>query len=130
MGAALSTLAAGNVNITSFTIAETVDYGLLRLIVDDVDRAKQLLADADYAVVEHPVVSAVLPNKPGVLAEVAKLVAESDIDIEYIYLGGRDTLLMRAEQIERLETLLGERGLRVLQSNEEARITGGVALAE
>ena len=82
----LATLAEGQVNILSFTIADTADYGILRLVVDQVEPAKELLEAAGYAVVEHPVVCALLPNKPGVLAAVMRLVSDSGLDIEYIYL--------------------------------------------
>jgi hypothetical protein len=118
LAAALGTLADGAVNVLSFTIADTADYGILRLIVDQVDRAKEILTANDYAVLEHRVVGAVIPDKPGELATVARLVAESDIDIEYFYLGGRNSLLLKAEEYERLEALLAERGFRVLQSDE------------
>ena len=80
----LATLAEGQVDVLSFTIADTADYGILRLVVDRVDLAKQLLDAAGYAVVEHPVVCAQLPNKPGVLAAVMRLVSDSGLDIEYI----------------------------------------------
>lgn len=110
----LATLARGNVNVLSFTIADTIDYGILRLVVDQVDKAKELLGAGGYAVVEHPVVCALLPNEPGVLAAVARLVAESGLDIEYIYLGTHDSLLLKTEELERLEELLVEHGFRVL----------------
>ena len=110
----LSTLAEGRVNILSFTIAETTDYGILRLVVDQVERAKELLVNAGYAAVEHPVVCAVLPNEPGVLATVTRLVSDSGLNIEYIYLGPHDSLILRTEQLERLETLLVDKGFRVL----------------
>jgi len=110
----LATLAHGNVNVLSFTIADTADYGILRLVVDQVEKAKELLEAGGYAVVEHPVVCALLPNEPGVLAAVARLVAESGLDIEYIYLGTRDSLLLKTEELERLEALLVEHGFRVL----------------
>ncbi len=110
----LATLADGEVNVLSFTIADTADYGILRLVVDQVERAKELFQAAGYAVVEHPVVCALLPNKPGVLAAVARLVAESGLDIEYIYLGAHDSLLLKTEELERLETLLIDSGFRVL----------------
>lgn len=113
---AFDTLAAGDVNVLSFTIADTTDYGILRLIVDHVDRAKELLAAADYAVVEHPVVQALVPNEPGVLARISRLVAGSDIAIEYLYLGAGDTLMFRAEEYERLESLLAEHGFSVVRS--------------
>ena len=111
---ALGTLADGKVNVLSFTIADTADYGILRLVVDQVKRAEELLGRAGYAVVEHPVVCAVLPNEPGVLAAVARLVTDSGLDIEYIYLGARDSLLLKTEELERLESLLIENGFRVL----------------
>jgi hypothetical protein len=110
----LATLADGQVNILSFTIADTSDYGILRIVVDQAERAKTLLHTAGYAVVEHPVVCALLPNRPGALASVARLVSESGLDIEYIYLGAKDSLLLKTEELEKLERLLVESGLQVL----------------
>jgi hypothetical protein len=110
----LGTLADGKVNVLSFTIADTADYGILRLVVDQPARAKDLLNASGYAVVEHPVVCAVLPDEPGALASVARVVSESGLDIEYIYLGAHDSLLLKTEELERLERLLVESGFRVL----------------
>jgi hypothetical protein len=110
----LGTLAEGRVNVLSFTMADTADYGILRLVVDQVERAKALLESAGYAVVEHPVVCALLPNEPGVLAAVLRLVSDSGLDIEYIYLGARDSLLLKTEELDRLQSLLIENGFRVL----------------
>jgi hypothetical protein len=115
----LGALAAANVNIHSFTIAETIDYGVLRMIVDKVDAAKQALEQAGYVVVEHPVVRTVLPDRPGSLAAVVRLVSESGLDIEYVYQGNRDTLLVKTEELERLEQLLVARGFRVLGPDDE-----------
>lgn len=111
---ALVSLADGGVNVLSFTIADTADYGILRLVVDQVERAKGLLSAAHYAVVEHPIVCAIIPDRPGALAGVARLVAESGLDIDYIYLGARDSLLLKTEELERLEGLLADGGFRVL----------------
>lgn len=111
---ALDTLADGDVNVVSFTIADTADYGILRLLVDQTDRAKELLTAADYAVVEHPVVCAQIPDEPGALASIARTVAQSGIGIDYIYLGARNSLLLRTEEHERLEKLLREGGFAVL----------------
>lgn len=110
----LETLSAGKVNVLSFTIADTTDYGILRLVVDDVARAKALLETAGYAVIENAVVCAALPNEPGTLAAIARLVSDSGLDIEYIYIGAHDSLMLMTEQLERLETLLVEKGFRVL----------------
>jgi hypothetical protein len=110
----LATLAAGGVNIMSFTIADTNDYGILRLVVDQVEPAKQALSEAGYMVVEHPVVRTVLPDRPGSLAAVVRLVSESGLDIEYVYQGNKDTLLVKTEELERMEELLVQNGFRVL----------------
>ena len=114
----LATLAAAGVNIYSFTIADTNDYGILRLVVDKVERAKLALGQAGYMVVEHPVVRTVLPDEPGSLAAVVRLVSESGLDIEYIYQGNRDTLLVKTEELERMEALLVKNGFRVLGPGE------------
>ncbi len=117
---ALSTLGEGRVNILSFTIAETIDYGILRLVVDHVAEAKRLLVEAGYAAVEHPVVCALLPNEPGVLAAVTRLVSDSGLNIEYVYLGPRDSLILRTEELERLESLLVAEGFRALGPDDLA----------
>jgi len=111
---ALGVLARDGVNILSFTIADTVDYGILRLIVNDVESACRLLVEAGYEVVIHPVVCALLPDRPGALAAVVRLVSDSGLDIEYIYQGARDSLLLRTEELEGLEKLLREAGFTVL----------------
>ena len=116
----LETLAQGQVNVRSFTIADTADYGILRLVVDDPEKAKGLLQASGYAVAEHPVVCAVLPDEPGALAAVARIVSESGLDIEYIYLGACDSLLLRTEEVERLEALLADHGVRVLEPGDMA----------
>jgi len=110
----LDCLAAGHINVLSFTIADTEDYGVLRLVVDQVEKAKEVLSSAGYAVVEHQVVGALLPNQPGTLAKVARLVSDSGLDIEYIYLGTRDSLILRTEEPARLESMLLEAGFGIL----------------
>jgi hypothetical protein len=115
----LGTLADGGVNVLAFAIADTIDYGILRLVVDKVEPAKDLLKAADHAVVDHQVVCTVIPDEPGVLASIVRLVAESGLDIEYVYLGARHTLLLKAEEFERLEELLVAKGLRVLGPGDE-----------
>ena len=114
----LATLAEGKVNVLFFTIADTTDYGILRLVVDNVVRAQELLRAGGYAGVEHEVVCAGLPDQPGVLAAVARLVSDSGLDIEYIYLGTGNSLLLKTEELERLEALLIANGFRVLSPGD------------
>ena len=73
---------------------------------------------------EHPVVRIVLPDRPGALADVVRLVSESGLDIEYVYQGNHDTLLVRTEEIERMENFLIEGGFRVLGPGDLADARG------
>jgi hypothetical protein len=117
---ALGTLAMSGVNVQSFTVADTNDYGILRLVVDQVQRAKETLEQAGYVVVEHQVVRALLPDHPGTLAALVRLLSESGLDIEYVYQGNHDSLLVKTEELERMEQLLVEGGFRVLGPGELA----------
>lgn len=78
-------LAENHVDMQALNIAETTDYGVLRLIVDAPQRAAALLRDHGYLVRETPVVQSPVPDKPGGLNSVLRAIAEADIDIEYMY---------------------------------------------
>jgi hypothetical protein len=124
---ALGILAAGNVNVLSFTIADTTDYGILRLVVDRIGEAEKLFEAAGYVVAENPVVGALLPNRPGALVSVLRLVSEHGLDIDYMYLGTRDSVMLKTEELERLEALLVANGFQVLGPEDLARPGQGVA---
>ncbi len=115
---ALSALAAEGSNVLSFTIADTADYGILRLVVDQPEKAKSTLEAAGYAVVDNAVVCAVLPHRPGALASAVRIVSQSGLDIEYVYLGAEGSLIVKTEELEKLESLLVRDGFRVLGPGE------------
>ena len=87
-------LAENQVDMQALNIAETTDYGVLRLIVDMPQRAAGLLRDHGYLVRETPVVQSPVPDRPGGLNSVLRAIAEAEIDIEYMYsvLGQRNGL--------------------------------------
>ncbi len=78
-------LAQNHVDMQALNIAETADYGVLRLIVDTPQRAAALLREHGFLVRETPVVQALVPDRPGGLNEVLRVIAGADIDIEYMY---------------------------------------------
>ncbi len=78
-------LAKNNVDMQALNIAETTDYGVLRLIVDAPQKTAALLREQGYIVRETPVVQAPVPDHPGGLNEVLRAIADADIDIEYMY---------------------------------------------
>ena len=78
-------LGAGGINMKAFSMAETSDFGLLRLIVSDVDKAVQVLRDASFAVMLTDVACISATNVPGALSGILDKLAANDIFIEYMY---------------------------------------------
>jgi len=117
------TLANNKINIRALCIAETIDYGVLRLIVNDPDAARRALTGAGFTVTSTEVLVVEMPDRPGGLAEVVETLAGEAINIEYIYAfvarsGENAFVVFRLEQMERAIAALQARGIRILGSNE------------
>jgi hypothetical protein len=78
-------LGRAGVNIRGFSVSDTADYGIVRLVVDDPDAALKALQDAGFTVKESDVICIDLPDHPGGLAGVLKVVANAGVNIEYVY---------------------------------------------
>ena len=78
-------LANEGVDIRALSIADTTDFGILRLIVNDVDRAVKVLKAADMAVSKTEVIGIKFKDEPGSLATVLTALAENGVDVEYSY---------------------------------------------
>ena len=78
-------LAEGNVSIRAFSIADTTDFGILRLIVSDTDKAAQVLRAAGVAVSITDVVGVSIPDVTGAFANVVKTLADAGENVEYAY---------------------------------------------
>lgn len=78
-------LGDNGINMHAFSLAETADFGILRMIVSDVERAAQVLREARFAVRQTDVVCFRCPNAPGALASVLDVLAREQIFIEYMY---------------------------------------------
>ena len=83
-------LGAAEINMKAFSMAETADFGLLRLIVPEVDKAEQVLREANFAVKLTDVVCINVPNVPGALSRILETLASNDIFIEYMYAFSED----------------------------------------
>ena len=73
------------INMHAFSMAETTDFGILRLIVSEVDKAVEILRDANFAVMLTDVVCISCPNVAGSLSAILDKLAEKEIFIEYMY---------------------------------------------
>ena len=79
-------LGEAHVNIESLAAITTGPDGLVKMVVDHDDEARQVLRDSDVAFSEHRVISATLQDKPGALAELTEALANTGVNIEAIYL--------------------------------------------
>lgn len=102
-------LASENINLQAFTVSESSDFGILRLIVDDADRATSVLRDASFAVSQTDVVLIETPDTPGSLSPAIDMLTNTGISIEYMYAfssNNRAKVVIRTNDIARCEELL------------------------
>ena len=83
--AIIDTLGKNNINIRALSIADTTDFGILRLIVDDVDRAKSVLKETGVISKCTDVVAVFLDDRSGGLAKVLSVLTAGGLNIEYMY---------------------------------------------
>lgn len=108
-------LAQNQVDMQALNIAETADYGVLRLIVDAPQKAASLLRDSGFILRETTVVQAPVPDRPGGLNFVLRAIADADIDIEYMYSvlaqkNGLAYMVFRVDDPDRLDSVLAALG--------------------
>jgi hypothetical protein len=77
-------LKEANINIRTLSLAETSDFGILRLIVNDVEKANKVLKDSGFRV-SKTVVAVEVPDKPGGLNSIMEVIAREGVNVEYLY---------------------------------------------
>src|SRR5690554_1516581 len=85
LAAVTDTLAVNGINIRALSIADTSDFGILRLIVDQPDKAYEVLKTGEFTVSVTDVIGVEMPDQPGGLAKVLKELENAEINIEYLY---------------------------------------------
>lgn len=118
-------LADANVNMYALTIADTTDYGIVRIICDDPKKAVEALSEQDYRAVTTKVAAIGVPNEPGGLAKLLNLLDELDINLEYGYCFSIkddmavDVLKIHApEQADEAAAALEAAGFKILQASD------------
>lgn len=117
------TLSDAKINIRALNIADTPDFGILRMLVSDVDAAIRSLAVKGYVAKATPVTVVAVPDEVGGLARVLGIMAEGGIDLEYMYsyLGRTETtayMIFRTGDDAVLEKLLTEHGIAVADNDD------------
>lgn len=118
---ALSVLAEAGINIRALSIADTSDFGILRMIVNNPEKAKEALENAGFTTKITNVLAVGVKDKPGGLAEVLKILYEGDINVEYIYAfveksGEEALVVLRTNNLDKTIDLLQQKGVKILDS--------------
>jgi hypothetical protein len=119
---ATGVLGSADVDIKGFSVSDTAEHGVLRLVVDQPDRAAAALRDGGFAVKEHDVLVIDLPDRPGGLAGVLKTVGAAGVSIEYVYSLIGTYVVVDVADADRATALLKDRPVRIVSSAEISAI--------
>ena len=116
-------LAGSDIDLRAISIAETADYGILRMIVDDAQKATSLLMQHGYLLTMTPVLVVAVSDQPGGIAPVLATLADGKIDIEYMYSlfthsEGKAYIVFRVAETEKFIALLAAHGLAPVTGEE------------
>lgn len=118
-------LGAAGVDIRALSIADTSDFGILRLIVDRPEEAVVTLQEAGVTVCLTDVIAVGIEDTPGAFAGVVRMLSDAGIEIEYMYAfvsrsANRASMIFRVEEPDAACRLLREKGIHLLQKDEIA----------
>lgn len=118
-------LAAANLNIQTLTLADTKEFGIVRMILHDWERARSVLEQAGFVATISEVLALEVPDRPGGLAEILSIIDETNLNVEYMYAFtfGRDSkaiLIFRFDDADTALERLKTKGINVVGSVELA----------
>lgn len=116
-------LSRAGINIRSLSLADTADFGILRLIVDRTDQANKVLKENGFTVAKTEVIAIQVPDVPGGLAKILSVIDGAGINVEYMYAfihrSGDDAIVIfRFDGIDKAIGVLLAAGVRVLKGEE------------
>ena len=116
-------IADAGVSIRALSVADTQEFGILRLIVSDVEKAKEALSKNDCVVSITKVIGVQIPDVPGGLSEVLGLMSDNSINVEYLYAfitvsGQHAYVVLRVEDNEKATKILSEKGIKIISQQD------------
>ena len=116
-------LGNNNINIRALSIADTTDFGILRLIVNNPDSAYQVLKEAGFTVSTTDVIAVEVKDDPGGLAKVLEILQNVSINIEYLYAflqkaTNAALVVFRVEQLDEAIKVLQENNVSILEGSK------------
>ncbi|MDD4239232.1 MAG: hypothetical protein PHT62_11870 [Desulfotomaculaceae bacterium] len=122
-------LAENDIDIVALSIADTTNFGIVRLVIREVsiDKAVNCMKNAGFMVKKNNVICICVPNKPGALDNVLAVIEETDVSIEYMYsfnysVNGDALFILRLSDSERVMELFKERNIKMYSQEEINRL--------
>ncbi|MDI9624082.1 MAG: ACT domain-containing protein [Methanothermobacter sp.] len=120
---AVHALAEANINIRALSIADTSEFGILRLMVPDPEQAKKVLEENNFVVKLNDVIAVEVPDRPGGLDKILGILTKADMNVEYIYAfvekkGEKAIVVIRTEDINEGIRVLKEAKVPLLSSED------------
>lgn len=118
-------LAKGGINIRALSLADTKDFGIARLIVNDVYEATNVLKDANFVATFTPVLVFTVSDETGGLNELLTTFTEAEVNIEYMYaFAGKERayMIFRVNDTKSAEKILASKGLKSLSQEDIAAV--------
>lgn len=114
-------LGKSNINIRALSLADTSDYGILRLIVDKPDETLKVLKDANFTLSETDVLAVEVPDRPGGLATVLEILDSRGINVEYMYAfveksSNNAIMVFRIENLEGAAKAFADNNIMILDN--------------
>ena len=114
-------LAQAGINLRAISIADTADFGILRLIVNNCDEAMKALSEGGFTTRLSEVVAVEIEDQPGSLAKVMDLFRQTNVNIEYLYASlegklGKAVVIFKLEDHKKGIQILKENGIRMIES--------------
>ena len=118
----LNVLRENNVNILSLSLADTTEFGLLRLIVDNAAKGKEMLTEKGFSSLLSDVSIIQIPHKVGSLQELLKAIDVNGVNIEYMYGLSIESdeayVVLKASDADMIDKILDENGIRTASCDE------------
>jgi hypothetical protein len=116
-------LAGAGVNIRALSLADTTDFGILRLIVNDTEEAKKVLKENGFTVGKTEVLAVEVPDRPGGLANILNAMRDAGINVEYMYAfvqrsGGNAIIIFRFDELDKAISAMQKAGISILKGED------------
>ena len=122
----LQVLKDGGISILSMSLADTTEYGLLRLIVNDPESCKEKLSAAGFSTLLTRVLVVKISHQSGSLQDILRVLAEANIGIEYMYGlsidGAEASVVMKTSDLDAAQAALATKGIGFLSSEDIAKM--------